>query len=61
MCCLILAFVMTAQFDKCRVFNFAGEGKRCIREQLMSEDVAGKDKYASHMFPLKTFKAKMTV
>ena len=40
-----VAFVMTAQFDKCRVFDFPEQGKRCIREQLMSEDVSGKDKY----------------
>lgn len=36
---------MTAQFDKCRVFNFPEQGNRCIREQLMSEDISGKDKY----------------
>lgn len=43
-CLSLAAFMMTAQFDKCRVLNFSGQGHRCIREQLMSEDVSGKDK-----------------
>ena len=40
----VLVFVMTAQFDKARAIEMDEGKKRCIREQLMLEDIAGKEK-----------------
>ncbi len=41
---LLTAFVLTAQFDKLRVFDIEGDRRTAIREQLMQDDAAGNDK-----------------
>ena len=38
------AYIVCAQFDKVRVFEVDGTRRRAVREQLMLEDAAGKEK-----------------